>query len=112
MADLVADAQALEDHGHLHERIARFYREVADRVQSYGQPILHELRSKNHDDDASQYQQWLNPSNLQQLEDSARTHDDWAVYFLELAKEIRAKEDALSGNYPSSNGRGVGVGVR
>lgn len=106
MAQFKADADTLENHGLILQRIAQFYRDLHDRTQTHGGSILNNFHSTGHDDYATQYQQWLDPAAMQRLLDEASTHDAWAQYFFSLADEVRALEWQLSGGSPSPHGIG------
>ncbi len=100
MSDFTADADALDSQGALHTRIAQFYRDLADKVWAQGSNVLKEFYRVNKQDYASQYQLWLNPCKLDELQQEAKLHASWAQYFYDLASAVRTAEQGLRGAYP------------
>lgn len=101
MTDFTADPDALENQGALHTQIAQLYRDIASEVRAHSGPILsefHRVQSASYAATyASNYQQWLSGAGLDDLEQEAQTHDDWAQYFYDLAQQVRKAEGDLSG---------------
>ena len=106
MAQFKADVDTLEAHGYLLQQIAKFYRDLHDRVQTQGTIVLNDFRATGHQDYADQYQLWLDPAAMQRLRDEATTHNAWAQYFFDLANEVRALEGQLGGTGAHGHGSG------
>ncbi len=102
MTDFMADADALDDHGLVHARIAQFYRDLAERVHSHGTHVINEFHRVNASDEAANYQQWLSPAAFERLQQEADLHDQWAQHFFKLAQTVRALEGDLSAPPPST----------
>lgn len=104
MTDFTADADTLDNQGTLHTQMAQFYRELVSEVRTYGSRVLVEFQRVQNTsyggEYASQYQQWLSGSGLDDLEQEAHVHDAWAQYFFDLADKVRQAEQALTGNNP------------
>jgi hypothetical protein len=94
MAEFKADADTLEQHGYLHQRIAAHYRSVYDRLTAGGGSVVQGFNSSEHQDAAGDYQRWLN--SLTPLLDQASVHDSWAEYFTGLAQQVRLLEGQFS----------------
>jgi hypothetical protein len=112
MSDFMADADTLDDQGLLHFNIAQFYRKLVDQVQAHGQQIVSEFQRVGNDEYAGEYQRWLNHPHFGQLHEIADLHANWSQYFFDLAAQIRAAENALSGNSSPDNGGGQRPGVQ
>jgi len=99
MTNFTADADSLDNQGYIHSQIAQFYRDLASEVSTNGIPILREfqrvLSASYAANYAGDYQQWLSGAGLDDLEQEAQTHDDWAQYFFNLAQQIRKAEGDL-----------------
>ncbi len=106
MSDFKADADALDDQGLLHATIAQFYRKLSDQVQVPGQRIVSEFQRVGNEEYASEYQRWLNDQQFDHLQQIATLHQNWSQYFFDLAAQVRAAENALSGtSAPNSSGQ-------
>lgn len=99
MTNFSADPDALDNQGSIHSQIAQLYRDIASEVRGNGGPILSEfyrVQSASYAGTyAGDYQQWLNGAGLDDLEQEAKTHDDWAQYFYTLAQQVRKAEGDL-----------------
>jgi hypothetical protein len=99
MTDFTADPALLDNQGNIHAQIAQLYRDIASEVRAHGSPIVSEFQrvqnasyAANY---ASDYQQWLNGAGLDDLEQEAQAHDNWAQYFYNLAQQVRKAEGDL-----------------
>jgi hypothetical protein len=108
MTDFTADSDALEQQGFLHAQLAQLYRDIAAEIAAYGTPIVNAFSQVQNAGYAatyaSDYQQWLGGAGFEDLEQEARTHDDWARYFSNLAEQVRKAEGTLN----TAPGRGPG----
>ncbi len=109
MSEFEADADTLDQHGAIHLQIAQFYRDLHDRVQAQAGHILRAFSgapSFFSEELTSRYEEWLQTSNLDEMEDKAQLHDTWARYFFDLAHEVRAAEGTLElgGSQKTSGG--------
>jgi hypothetical protein len=109
MTAFEADADTLDQHGEIHLQIAQFYRDVHDRVLGRAGRILSAFsgaQSFFSDELTSRYNEWLQTSNLDEMENKAQLHETWAQYFFDLADEVRAAEGTLDlgGSQKTSGG--------
>jgi hypothetical protein len=100
MTDFTADPDSLDNQGYLHSQIAQLYHDIASEIRGHGTPIVSAFQKVQNAsyaaNYASDYQQWLNGAGLEDLEQEAQTHDDWANYFYTLAQQVRKAEGDLN----------------
>jgi hypothetical protein len=91
--------QDLEDHANLHQRIADYYRKVAERLHTHGAPIVDDWRDCNPRN-ADSYEQWksdfVRDANAMVDWHTQKHHD-----FLTMMDAWQRQEDALGGKQPS-----------
>lgn len=108
MAPFQADSTTLFEHAVLHQQIAQFYRDAANQLQTHGQKVVNEFNdwSGNQGQGQDYQNQWLHPS-VNDLNDLAHEHDQWASFFNELGQQVQAAESQLTpggqGSHPGGS---------
>ncbi len=100
-----ADSTALANHAFIHQQIAQFYRDAADQVKTHGQQVVNEFNQWDASHGGAYQNQWLNPSASDLLA-LADEHDQWAIFFNDLAEKVQAAENNLTGNQTPGHGPG------
>lgn len=96
MSDIIqVDVGMLEDHAHLHQQLAGWYREAASQVQHHGWNVQETFSQWKAQYSIMYHDHWINPS-VEALLQLADLHEQWANFFWNYAAQVQRLDQMMA----------------